>query len=283
MSDLEKTFEPKESAITEVAEGQELPTVVIDDGAEDPKERIQLETAQSKSRRERAEEYRREREERHRREDQERAAMRAELAALREQLSSMHRPAPTPPQATSQSQDLLSLEQQRQLIIQRLATPGIDQAEQGRLMEQYNRVDAARIAAIAKQSQGSGLTEVDVGRILLQSEFPEVWANPAATTAAEREYNDAVNRGEKAGIPLARKIAKAVLERMHGAPATASNEEAKLRGTSSRPGASGGPKKVTLSKDQMAMARALYGDRAKSDAEAAELWVKNVAIPGKLL
>ena len=273
-----------------IREGQELPTVLIDESEDEEKDQVVASTPALSARAQRRAKIQEERDARHRREEERLSRLEAAISALGEARGQAPMNAPPAASHEASAGSLEQIDEQRKLILDRLTTPGLSAEENARLYAQFNRLDRARIKAIAREDQPASAPQqpVDIRsqieRTNLEMEFPQVFGNPDALAAADREYRILMARGMPAGIATARLAGQNILKAMGNNPTSDdSSQRSKYVGTAARPGAPGAAKKVTLTPMQMKIARTYARHLTNDDAKAAEIWVRDVALPNKLL
>jgi hypothetical protein len=287
---MSKQHEQELEAEEPLTNAQETPTVIVDESAEDDKDVVETKTPGKLTRRER---YQAEREERRKREEERFSALEERIAKLTDVLyrNPTAQPAYQPHQAAPapQAGDLATIDSQRKLILKRMATPGVSDKESEWLESEFHRLDAERVRAIARelipQQSAPQLSKADIGRTILEQEYPDIYENKHATEATRQEYMILLAQGAPDNLATARQACKNIQGRLGGGGEASASTKSKYTGVSSRPGAGtpGGPKKVALSRDQMKMAREWSKGRAKDDNQAAEIYVREVLVPNGLV
>jgi len=225
--------------------------------------------------------------------------LQAQLEAMQRQIHTIQAPqtlrqqqqAPEP--ARQQQPESEAIWEQQQVVMGRLQQGNLAKDDEKQLLNQWRGLDRKRRKAEAEEDgyawnpSRARLDPVEVQNMMLQAEYPDIFQNPNAQLAARHELAMMVASGASESLETARKAAAAVRNRM-GMGAQASSEptdsqRAKYSGTTSRPAASSGSGKFQPSTEQLRLARAWSRGRASDDREAVEMWLREVAIPSKLV
>jgi hypothetical protein len=264
-------------------DGEAPPTMVVDPEADDEKEVVRAAPpAGHMSRRERDRIEREEREARNEARHKEMMAAFSALLAARQEPAAAHR---VQQQAPDVNPDMDRIRAQRRLLVKQLQKPNLSESESERIEAEFERLYEEQTASYVRKyapQTTQGMSEVDVGRVILANEYPEIYANPHAAKSAELEYHLLLAQGQQAGISTAKMACQNVKEKLGlGAKTESDGQRAKYTGVGSKPagGTASGPRKVTLSKGDMRMAREYAKGRAKDDNEAASIYIKEVLLP----